>query len=216
MVDYAEHTSLARIKPLPDKYIACDPLPDCENEKDITTFITLWKETKDNSITDAVKQCQVAENVIKSMQNLQGEAQSTFDMDKLEWCGKYIDQLREIELHKYDEITAHIIEYLDTYIKSAEDGKQDRNQGAGKGKAEAAKQDLDEFHSSDDLYFHVWANVAGRSKMHKKILFGNYQSNLPLKQATSPIIFRCLWTSYDYLTHNTIQDDIVVGGILSL
>jgi len=40
-----DHRNLAvqsRKKIIDDKYLACDPLPDPENEKDLTTFITLW------------------------------------------------------------------------------------------------------------------------------------------------------------------------------
>lgn len=29
------------------------------------------------------------------------------------------------------------------------------------------------------------------------------------------MIFRCLWTSYDYISDQKIQDDFVVGGIVS-
>ncbi len=34
----------ARKKDLEEKYLLCDPLPDPENERDLTTFITMWKE----------------------------------------------------------------------------------------------------------------------------------------------------------------------------
>ncbi len=34
-------------KDLDDKYLNCDPLPDPENERDLTTFITMWKEAKE-------------------------------------------------------------------------------------------------------------------------------------------------------------------------
>jgi hypothetical protein len=50
--------------------------------------------------------------------------------------------------------------------------------------------------------------------MHKKIEFGNYECAMPMNKTTMPIIFRCLWTSYDYLSPNKIQDDIVVGGVV--
>lgn len=40
----AIYAAKARIRPLTDKYLACDPLPDPINERDLTTFITLWKE----------------------------------------------------------------------------------------------------------------------------------------------------------------------------
>lgn len=45
----------SRVKDLPDKYIICDPLPDPNDEKDLTTFITLWKESIDNDWEQAVK-----------------------------------------------------------------------------------------------------------------------------------------------------------------
>lgn len=37
---------------------------------------------------------------------------------------------------------------------------------------------------------------------------------MPMNKATMQIIFRCLWTSYDYLSPHKIQDDIVVGGVV--
>lgn len=44
----------ARIKPLDDKYLACDPLPDPTNERDLTCFITLWKESEDKDLKSAI------------------------------------------------------------------------------------------------------------------------------------------------------------------
>lgn len=50
MLDKRATAVKSRMKILDDKYLACDPLPDPENEKDLTTFITLWKESKDTTI----------------------------------------------------------------------------------------------------------------------------------------------------------------------
>jgi len=44
----------ARIKPLDDKYLACDPLPDPTNERDLTCYITLWKEMEDKDLKSAI------------------------------------------------------------------------------------------------------------------------------------------------------------------
>jgi len=55
----------SRKKLLDDKYLACDPLPDPNNEKDLTTFITLWKESVDNKVMEAVERSQTAEDVIR-------------------------------------------------------------------------------------------------------------------------------------------------------
>jgi len=62
---------------------------------------------------------------------------------------------------------------------------------------------------TDDLMFSLWGNVQGKSVMHKRIEFGPYEAALPMNKATNPLIFRCLWTSYDYLSQYKIQDDIV-------
>lgn len=53
-----------------------NPLPDPDDEKDLTTFITLWREGKDKSMAEAVDNCQTAENVIKSIQLQMVEAMS--------------------------------------------------------------------------------------------------------------------------------------------
>ena len=48
-----DHRNLAvqsRKKIIDDKYLACDPLPDPENEKDLTTFITLWTQQVDKDM----------------------------------------------------------------------------------------------------------------------------------------------------------------------
>ena len=66
----------SRVKFLDDKYLACDPLPDPENEKDLTTFITLWKESEDKTMEEAVQNCQIGENVIHAISKILTEAQS--------------------------------------------------------------------------------------------------------------------------------------------
>ena len=92
----AIYAAKGRIRPLDDKYLKCDPLPDPTDERDLTTFITLWKEEIDKSLLDAVEHCQVAENVICEMQNIKGEAMAMYDDAKLKWCKKYEKDMRDI------------------------------------------------------------------------------------------------------------------------
>lgn len=47
MIEKRAAAKRGRKRDLDDKYLECDPLPDPEDEKDLTTFITLWKEAKD-------------------------------------------------------------------------------------------------------------------------------------------------------------------------
>ena len=52
---------------LQDKYLLCDSLPDPENEKDLTTFITMWREQKDKNLKECITNCQIAEDVLRNM-----------------------------------------------------------------------------------------------------------------------------------------------------
>lgn len=56
---------------------------------------------------------------------------------------------------------------------------------------------------TDDLLFGIWANVQGKHRLHYDIEFGNYVAQLPVKQSNVPIVMRCLWTGYDYLSEST-------------
>ena len=47
----------SRVKFLDDKYLECDPLPDPEDERDLTSFIRLWMEAEDKTIEEAVENC---------------------------------------------------------------------------------------------------------------------------------------------------------------
>jgi hypothetical protein len=63
----AIYAAKARVKPLDAKYLECDPLPDPNNERDITSFITLWREGRDKNLAAAIRNCQIAENIIYEM-----------------------------------------------------------------------------------------------------------------------------------------------------
>ena len=61
--------------------------------------------------------CQIAENVIRSMQGKLGEAKAMYDSAQLEWCNDYIQVLRKIELTKFNEISAKVFEFMDVHTK---------------------------------------------------------------------------------------------------
>ena len=106
-----------RRRDLEPKYMACDPLPSPYDERDLTSFITQWRETKDKDLQSAICNCQIAENVIREMQNIEGEALAMFDLDRLEWCRSYIKMLRGIESSKFDDICAHTLLYMEMYTR---------------------------------------------------------------------------------------------------
>lgn len=206
----------ARIQPLPEKYLQCDPLPDPTNERDLTTFITLWREDQEKSLAEAAKNAQTSEDVIDAMQTIMGEAMANYDTKRQAWCDEYRAEMRRIELQKFDEITAYIMEYIETHTKLTKEQIaqiKDTNKARGKGDF-THKTFLEMVEHTKDLMFSIWGNVQGKSVMHKKLEHGPYAAMMPMNKTTMQIIFRCLWTSYDYLTPNKVQDDLVVGGIV--
>lgn len=47
------------------KYTAVNPLPDPSNERDITTFITIWKDSKNADMKATLDVCQTAEDILR-------------------------------------------------------------------------------------------------------------------------------------------------------
>lgn len=121
MESNSKQAAKARVKPLDDKYMACDPLPDVYNERDITTFMSLWEDKKDTTLLDCIETCQIAENVITSMQEKLGEAESEFDMRTVDWCNEYMAAIRKIELKKWEYVVAHILENIEVHTKLTQD-----------------------------------------------------------------------------------------------
>ena len=208
---------LGRVQDLDPKLIACDPLPDVDRETDLNYFITQWRETKDTDLKEAITSSQIAENVVRSMQVKKGEALAEYNTPLLDWCRDYTDRLRKIELRKFDEITAHVFEYMDVHTRMTAEEIQQQNEnkrGGNRAGDSNRKHTLVMVEHTDDLLFGIWANVQGKHRLHYDIEFGNYTAQLPVKQSNVHVVLRCLWTSYDYLTENQIQDDYVVGGVV--
>ncbi len=51
------------------------------------------------------------------MQNIYGNALANFNTDKIEWCHEYMRIMRGLIFEKYDHVTAHILEYVEDYIR---------------------------------------------------------------------------------------------------
>lgn len=134
----------------------------------------------------------------------------------MDWCNQYITALRQIELEKFDQISAKVFEFMDVYTKLTEEEikkNQDQNKRSAKGDT-TRKEIFHQVTAEKDILFGIWANVLGRNQFGNQLIFGNYISQLPQKQANAQIVLRALWTSYDYLTPHKIQNDFVVGGVV--
>lgn len=220
MSDKRLNAKKSRFKILDDKYLACDPLPDPENEKDLTTFISIWKDSKDQDFKTAVDQSQTAENVNKEIQAILVEALSQQDYDKVKWSQQYIDDIRAIILEKYDEVCAYIFQYIDKFWSYSEEDKKEmekKNQNRNK------KIDLDrkpEFYlvqKTEDIMYGFWVNVIGKNQSMQWIDFGLWKTHIPRQYSSQSLILRCIWTAFDYVSNQEDlkkSDTITVGGII--
>ena len=143
------------------KWLACDPLPDPDQEKELTTFITLWREKQDPSLQAAVENSQTAEDVVRVINKIKSEALATYDYAKIEWCNNYIKEIRQIIHQKYDEISAHVLTYIENYTKYTEAELEELMKQPGK-RQKVDSNTKPEFtleNVTPDLQFGIWANV---------------------------------------------------------
>lgn len=67
------------------KHIACDPLPDPENERELSSFLTLWEESKDKNLNECINNCKTAELVIHKLLTLHFDAMAEFRTENIIW-----------------------------------------------------------------------------------------------------------------------------------
>ena len=109
--------------------------------------------------------CQIAEDVIRSMQDKVGEAKAMHDQAQLDWCDEYIQILREIELEKYQQISAKVFEFMDVHTKLTPEEiakNQESNKRGSKGD-QTRKESLHLVAPERDILFGIWANVLSRN-----------------------------------------------------
>lgn len=178
----------------------------------------MWKEKEDLTVAECIQNCQVAKDVVRSMQELYGEALANYVASKQEWCRQYTNVIRKTILEKYDKISAHVLEYIEVHtVRTAEEMEKVKNGNAGlnKGNVTNQKSEFDIKETTKDLKFGIYGNVNQKSHHHKKVDFGSMQSQVPRQYASSPFIMRYIWTSYDYVTNPVLYyPDIVVVSII--
>lgn len=100
-----------------------------------------------------------------------------YDQEQLSWCHDYMDKLRGIELAKFDEVSAHILEYMDLHTKLTEEEIQKNKENAGKRgtKGDVTRKDaVSMVEQRKDVLWGLWANVISKNRAHTDIVFGPY------------------------------------------
>lgn len=119
------------------------------------------------------------------MQDISGEAMAAGDEEKLAWCNRYISELRKIELRKYDEVTCHIFEYMETYSKRTPEeiaALKKTERSSRSQKTDLSKRDFVELtEKRADLLFGIWANVQSKNMFLEGVSFSNSSGQLLCK-----------------------------------
>ena len=68
--------------------------------------------------------CQTAENVIKSINLILAEALAQNDVEKVEWCHRYIEKIRNITLEKFDDISVQIMTYFESFTQYTDEERE--------------------------------------------------------------------------------------------
>lgn len=170
-------------------------------------------------MAEAVDNCQTAEDVIKSIQLQMVEALAQYDYAKIQWCQKYIDELRDIMKDKYDAISSDILTYIGNYTKYTDEEIEElKEQATGGRKMDfTTRSEFTEQKNNPDISLGIWANVTAKSQAYKKIEFSHFKSGIPRQNASNQLIMRCMWTSFDGVSGHEVyksSSDLVVGGVV--
>ena len=106
------------------KYLKWESLPDPTDERDLTTHLRLWEESRDNSLTKCIENWKTAEQINDKIYELFYEAKYEFQKDKIEWWEYYIDKMMKMNRIKFNEITKYIMDHIEEFIIYSEQEKE--------------------------------------------------------------------------------------------
>ena len=102
----------------------------------------------------------MAEDVIRSMQNIYGHALAEYQTSKQLWCTGYMDQMRKILLSKYDYISAYTLEYIEKYTIYTQEEMEELKAKASHKKLESnVKLEFYLTEGAKDVKFGIWGNI---------------------------------------------------------
>ncbi|XP_061571116.1 dynein axonemal intermediate chain 7-like [Cololabis saira] len=162
-----------------DRYMRCDGVPDPRVQREINTFISLWRDDPDVNITQVLKQCNTA---LQLVEGLEGLLEEVTDSQKAERYQKDLVNLQELIQAKLDQST-------DESLQNASKNVDDET-----GNMQTVVKD-------DNITLCLWANL----KMSPRFKGFNFEGvglgfELPKQLAVSSIAVRMCHTRYDHLS----------------
>ncbi|XP_036615110.1 dynein intermediate chain CFAP94, axonemal [Trichosurus vulpecula] len=182
-------------------YIACDGTPDPSVAQEINTFISLWKEKRNEDIEVVMKESKLVLNLIEKLKLilLDTPPHELTDEQVAQYQGSILE-LRELLHFKFDEATETLLKEASSLV--------DTDSG-----------NMEKIIKDENIALYVWANLKKNPK-YKKIKFGDTEVgfDIPKPLATSDIAVRIFHTNYDHISPLPVirrpEKPAVVGTVI--
>mmetsp|Transcript_36791 Transcript_36791/g.104747 ORF Transcript_36791/g.104747 Transcript_36791/m.104747 type:complete len:649 (-) Transcript_36791:194-2140(-) len=184
------------------KFISCTSRPNVAFENEITTYMTLVRETPPIEIEDALRKCRESEDIVGDLMELYCKAKEEGDTARQEWCMRYVHAIRELEIEQIDEATAYLLQYIE------------------KKEANANMQVfLSWGQQQDDIKVGFWGHLQSKGFRAKQIDHPKIQITLDMPKSIAQqsvghfIGVRSLYTTYDS-ANGKDPSQMSVGGMI--
>lgn len=196
------------------KYIKCEYLPDPNDERDLTTHLRLWEESRDTKLSECLKNCMVAEQINDKIYEIYYESLSEFQKEKVEWCEYYIDKMLKMNRIKFDEITKYIMDHIEGFLLYTEQEKDELKKQSKK--VDSIKQIFMKQKQNEMFKVGIWGNS---SKILRPMLieFNDLGIEVELPRIFQSLnnILRVTWVASDDMCLD-YSPYISVGGVLNI
>ncbi|XP_044042078.1 dynein axonemal intermediate chain 7 isoform X2 [Siniperca chuatsi] len=162
-----------------ERYMHCDGTPDPAVQKDINTYISLWRDNPEVNITLVLKQCNLA---LKLIEELEGLLRDVTDPQEGQKYQEALINLQELIHSKHHLATEEILKTASANIDTET------------GNMQTVVKD-------DNITLCLWANLK-KNPRFKGLNFkeAGLGFELPKQLAVSDIAIRILHTRYDHLS----------------
>uniref|UniRef100_A0A3B4XXM8 Dynein axonemal intermediate chain 7 n=1 Tax=Seriola lalandi dorsalis TaxID=1841481 RepID=A0A3B4XXM8_SERLL len=162
-----------------EKYMHCDGTPDPAVQRDINTYISLWRDDPEVNITSVLKQCNLALQLVEELEGLLRDVTDPQQGQKYQEALINLQELIHSKHHRTsEEILKRASESIDTETGNMQTVVKD-----------------------DNITLCLWANLK-KDPRFKGLNFEevNLGFQLPKQLAVSDIAVRILHTHYDHLS----------------
>ncbi|CAD7961893.1 unnamed protein product [Amoebophrya sp. A120] len=185
-----------------EEYIACNTKPDVRYEAEISAYCTNLRETEVLKCVEALNKSLKSEEIVEDLQIAYAEAKGVNNLQKMQWCTEFINDLRDLELAKLDQAMAFFLGHIEP-------------------KQINARQEVQDVWGTNKTKIRVgfWGSINPASKFRAKVV-DQYRMGVLLElpksiasgHTNTQIGVRSLYTVYDNLSKNT-GPLLSVGGI---